>query len=137
MQKTIDNSDYALARRVTINGGFLDLVLGIVKILVGLIAHSQALIADGIHSLSDLATDFMVLFAARHGSREADDQHPYGHDRIETVASVILASLLGIVALGITWDAISRLVSGEPIPVPGVIALFIAGASSTGARVGT
>lgn len=130
VQRTSDNPDYALARRVTVNGAYLDLILGAVKIVVGWTAHSQALIADGIHSLSDLATDFLVLMAARHGSRAADEHHPYGHDRIETAASVLLASALAIVALGITWDALSRLLSGDPLPVPGVIALAVAAASA-------
>jgi hypothetical protein len=92
VQPTSDNADYLLARRVTMNGAILDFVLGVVKVVVGWLAQSQALIADGIHSLSDLATDFLVVIAARHGSRAADAQHPYGHDRIETVASVVLAS---------------------------------------------
>ncbi len=130
MQRTSDNPDYALARRVTVNGAYLDFILGAVKIVVGWTAQSQALIADGIHSLSDLATDFLVLIAARHGSRAADEHHPYGHDRIETAASVLLASALAIVALGISWDALLRLVSDEPLPVPGVIALAVAAVSA-------
>jgi cation diffusion facilitator family transporter len=130
VQPTSDNADYLLARRVTINGAILDFALGVVKVVVGWLAQSQALIADGIHSLSDLATDFLVVIAARHGSRAADAQHPYGHDRIETVASVVLASLLGIVALGITYSAVERLLSDQPIPVPGFIALVVAAASA-------
>ncbi len=123
-------SNYAIARRVTVNGGIADLLLGAVKIMVGWLAQSQALVADGIHSLSDLATDFLVVLAARHGSREADTHHPYGHDRIETLASVILAGALALVALGITWSAGSRLISGEPIAVPGIIALVVAAGSA-------
>ncbi|KAA3623629.1 MAG: cation transporter [Proteobacteria bacterium] len=130
MQQSTESSDYALTRRVTVNGGILDFALGVLKILVGWIAHSQSLVADGIHSLSDLATDFMVLLAARHGSRAADDMHPYGHDRIETLASVVLATLLAIVAVGIAWSAVARLLSGEPLVVPGILALVVAAFSA-------
>lgn len=128
--QTIENPEYRLARRVTLNGAYLDFVLGVIKIVVGWIAHSQALIADGIHSMSDLATDFLVLLAARHGSKEADDRHPYGHNRIETLASVLLAGALALVAIGISWGAIGRLLSDQPLPVPGAIALLVAAMSA-------
>ncbi len=120
------SAEYEITRRVTLVGGFIDLVLAIAKILVGVLAYSQALIADGIHSLSDLATDFMVILAARHASADADEDHPYGHDRIETVASVVLAILLGLVAAGICWDSLERLLSSQTQPVPGALALVVA-----------
>ncbi len=100
---------YREVRKVTLIGSVLDLSLGIAKIIVGAISGSHALIADGIHSLSDLATDFLVLFAAKHAHREADDEHPYGHGRIETLATVILGVSLVIVAVGICIDGIERL----------------------------
>ena len=81
---------YKDVRKVTLIGAVLDLFLGVIKIIVGISSGSQALVADGVHSLSDLATDFLVLFAAKHSHREADAEHPYGHGRIETVATVIL-----------------------------------------------
>ncbi|GJL80963.1 MAG: cation transporter [marine bacterium B5-7] len=124
------SAQYRITRRVTLVGAVLDFILGVIKIFIGWLAHSQALIADGIHSMSDLATDVMVILAARHGSREADEAHPYGHDRIETVASVILASVLAAVALGIAYDSLSRLASDEDIAIPGFIALVIAAISA-------
>ncbi len=87
----------------------LDLVLGIVKIIVGLVSHSQALVADGVHSFSDLASDVLVIVAARHASQAPDQEHPYGHGRIQTAASVLLAGSLMVVALGIVWDSLTRL----------------------------
>ncbi len=112
--------------RVTLIGAVLDLALGVVKIMVGLVANSQALIADGVHSLSDLMTDGLVLYAAKHASREADAEHPYGHARIETVATVILGIALIAVAVGISSDSIRRLFTPEELFIPGYWALIIA-----------
>ncbi|WJW75522.1 cation diffusion facilitator family transporter [Thiohalobacter sp. IOR34] len=113
-------------RRVTLIGSVVDLALGVAKILVGLSAHSQALIADGVHSLSDLATDFMVIFAAKHAHREADEEHPYGHGRIETLMTIALAAALLLVAGGIVWDASHRLFHPELLLHPGPLALWVA-----------
>ncbi len=120
---------YQAIRRVTLIGSALDLSLALLKIIFGFVAQSQALLADGVHSLSDLATDFMVLFAAKHGSREADETHPYGHGRIETLATVILGIALIIVAVGIAWDALNRMFHPEKLLQPGAWAIVIAGLS--------
>jgi len=117
---------YREARRATLIGSLVDLVLGVLKLAVGWLAHSQALIADGVHSLSDLATDVGVLFAARHASREADEDHPYGHGRIETAATVGLGFALIAAAAGIAWDAVRRLFAPELLLEPGVWALVVA-----------
>jgi cation diffusion facilitator family transporter len=122
------NERYRATRRVTIIGGVLDLVLGILKLVVGYIASSQALIADGVHSMSDLATDFMVIWAAREASRAPDANHPYGHQRIETLATIVLGLALTAVAIGITWDAAQTALGGDA-PTPGVAALLVAGFS--------
>jgi cation diffusion facilitator family transporter len=96
-------------------GGVLNLVLSILKIGVGWLGQSHALIADGFHSLSDLLTDGLVYFAAHHASQEADEEHPYGHARFETLATVILGALLIAVAGAIIWDAISRFFNDETL----------------------
>ncbi|MCW8901263.1 MAG: cation diffusion facilitator family transporter [Gammaproteobacteria bacterium] len=112
--------------RVTIIGSIVDFLLGVAKITIGFIAQSQALIADGVHSLSDLATDFAVLYAAKHSHQEADEEHPYGHGRIETVVTVGLGIALMGVAIGIMIDATNRLFNPTTLFVPGVLALSIA-----------
>lgn len=117
---------YREVRKVTLIGSLVDLLLGIAKILVGWLAHSQALVADGIHSLSDLATDIMVLYAAKHSHREADEDHPYGHGRIETLATVGLGITLILIALGIAYDAVRRMNAPELLLHPGVVALGVA-----------
>lgn len=120
---------YAAARHVTLVGSVVDLVLGVAKILVGVVGNSQALIADGVHSLSDLATDGIVLLAMKHGSRAADEEHPYGHGRIETLATVVLGVALVGVAGGIAWDATLRLLNPELLAHPGWLALSVAAVS--------
>lgn len=115
--------------RVTLVGSVVDLALGIAKLFFGFTAHSQALVADGIHSLSDLVTDGFVVYAATHASREADEEHPYGHRRIETVATVGLGVALFAVAAGIAWDAIERLFQPERLLHPGMAALVVASIS--------
>jgi len=115
--------------RVTLIGSVIDLLLGVAKIVMGVIAHSQALIADGVHSLSDLATDFVVLYAAKHAREDADEDHPYGHGRIETIATVALGGLLILAAAGIAWDAVSHMLEPESLMKPGFWALVVAAIS--------
>ena len=115
--------------RVTLIGSVIDLLLGVAKITVGFIAQSQALIADGVHSLSDLVTDFAVLYAAKHSHREADDDHPYGHGRIETVTTVGLGIALIGVSIGIMIDATHRLFNPDTLLSPGMLALAVAAIS--------
>jgi cation diffusion facilitator family transporter len=119
-----------IIRKVTLVGAAFDLLLGVLKITVGWVANSHALVADGIHSLSDLGTDFMVILVARQKLAEPDDDHPYGHDRFQTLVAVILAMLLALVAIGIAWDAITRLLSEAEHTIPGTLALWIAGFSA-------
>ncbi len=120
------NERYRATVRVTVIGAVVDLLLGVAKIVVGIIGHSQALVADGIHSLSDLLTDGFVLYAAKHANREADAEHPYGHGRIETLATQGLGVALIGVAIGIGIDAVRELIHPTDSPVPGWIALAVA-----------
>lgn len=117
------------ARRVTIIGALVDLVLGVSKILIGIPGHSQGLVADGIHSLSDLITDFLVLWATKYGSLEADADHQYGHERIQTAATVFLGIALIAVALGIAIDAVDRLLNPEALQTPAKLTLLVAAIS--------
>ena len=125
-QKAAHDPRYAEIRKVTLVGSVFDFLLGVSKIIVGYLSYSQALIADGIHSLSDLVTDFMVLYASKHASQDADEEHPYGHDRIETVTTVVLGAALILVAVGIAYDAIRRLYDPEHIVIPTYLALIVA-----------
>jgi cation diffusion facilitator family transporter len=114
---------------VTYWGVGVNILLSAAKLVGGIIGQSQALVADGLHSLSDLASDAMVLVAAHHAGEEADEEHPYGHARFETIATVALATLLGAVGLGIAYDAISRLILDESVAIPALFTLWIAAIS--------
>ena len=112
--------------RITLWGVAVNLVLAIIKTAGGIIGQSQALLADGIHSLSDLASDAMVLIAVKHAGEDADEDHPYGHARYETLATVALGILLIVVAGGIAYDAILRLEHPDEIKTPALFTLIIA-----------
>lgn len=112
--------------RTSLISALINLLLSGFKILVGLIGHSQALIADGIHSLSDLLSDALVYVAGHHAAQQPDQRHPYGHARYETVATLVLGLLLLAVALGIAWDAIWRLFEPSALLHPGPLALIAA-----------
>ncbi|MBT8126693.1 MAG: cation transporter [Gammaproteobacteria bacterium] len=128
MEISVEQRHQAI-NRVTLWGVLVNLLLSVTKLAGGFFGQSQALIADGLHSLSDLASDAMVFIAAKHASEEADAEHPYGHARYETIATVALASLLIIVGLGIAYDAIVSLVTDEPIAKPDIFTLWIAALS--------
>ncbi|MCS5586627.1 MAG: cation diffusion facilitator family transporter [Gammaproteobacteria bacterium] len=97
------------SQKVTIVGAIVDFLLAIFKIVAGAIGNSGALIADGIHSFSDLLSDGVVWYAAKHSAEEADEEHPYGHERFETVATLGLAIILAIIGTSIVFDAFDRL----------------------------
>lgn len=111
---------YQVARRVTLIGAVINAFLAAGKIALGFVGHSQGLVADGFHSLADLITDALVVFASRLGSQQADLDHPYGHGRIETAATVILSILLIITGVGIIGQAIYKLIN----PTQAVISSF-------------
>ena len=119
---------YWQAKKVTLIGALVNAILGTIKLVGGMFFHSHALTADGIHSFSDLLTDGMVLFASKYGSQDADDSHPYGHQRIETAATLLLASMLIIVGSGIAWDSLDEVLH-KSHTIPGWLALPIAAIS--------
>nr|BBJ04366.1 cation transporter [Marinobacter nauticus] len=117
------------ASRVTIIGMVLDAVLGVIKIIGGTLFHSHALVVDGIHSFTDVVSDWVVLAVMRLSRKGPDDDHPYGHQRIETLGTLLLGSILIAVGAALAWENILRLVSGEDLAVPGWPVLVAAGIS--------
>lgn len=113
-------------QRVTIVGAIVNIVLAAGKVVFGVIGQSQALVVDGVHSLSDLLSDGIVLAASRVGSKGPDLDHPYGHARIETAATIGIGVLLLLVAAGFAWDAFGRILHPESLWQPGWIALTAA-----------
>lgn len=122
----------AAASRSTWVSVVVNLALSTVQIVVGVWAKSQSLIADGIHSLSDLVADFVVLFANHHSQKDADEDHPYGHQRFETAASLVLGLLLLAVGVGMVWSAVVKLENPESVPQVHSVALWVAGGALVG-----
>ncbi len=118
---------YQETRRVTIVGALVNTLLAAAQIFGGLVTHSQGLIADGLHTLADLTSDFVVLIAAKHAHAAADEEHPYGHGRIETLATSLLGISLLAVAAGIAIDVIGRLLSPAQLlkPTPAALAFAL------------
>lgn len=117
---------HRVAQKSTLVSISLNTVLMALQIAVGTFAHSQALVADGIHSLADLISDFVVLFANRHSGAKPDADHNYGHSRYETVASLFLGGLLIAVGAGMLWRAGTRLADMQSIPAVHTSALAVA-----------
>ncbi len=116
----------ATVRRSTWTSIVVNIAISSVQITAGVLTKSQGLIADGIHSLSDLVADFVVLFASHHAQKAADEEHPYGHQRFETGASFALGMLLLIVGIGMVWAAAAKLQNPESIATVHSAALWVA-----------
>lgn len=115
-----------VSTRVTWLGVAVNLLLTVAKLVVGVISHSQALVADGVHSLTDLVSDGLVLVATNEANKAPDASHPYGHQRIETAASMLLGFALLVTAVIIGWGAVSRLQDPAGAQTPGQYALWVA-----------
>jgi len=117
---------HQVARKTTLVSVALNSVLVVLQLVIGVFAHSQALVADGIHSLADLISDFVVLLANRHSGAKPDADHNYGHSRYETVASLFLGALLIAVGIGMLWRAGLRITNLGDIPPVHMSALIVA-----------
>ncbi len=112
----------AVVSRVAWVGLWVNLLLSILKIVAGVVGHSRAVVADGIHSLSDLISDVAILVGVHFWSAPADAEHPHGHTRVETLVTVFIGALLLCTALGIAWDTLVTM--GRQAPArPGGVAL--------------
>lgn len=106
----------AEAQRATWVSVAVNLVLTVAQIIIGWLAHSQSLVAHGVHSFSDLLSDFLVIYASRQSAHPADQQHPYGHARVETAATLVLGASLTLIGGGILWQSGLRLQHIEVLP---------------------
>lgn len=112
-------------RSITLWGALLNIFLMILKIFSGILIRSSALIADGIHSFSDLATDIVVLIGTRLSHRPPDETHPYGHGKMETIASQLIALALVVLSVGLIWSAGTSIYRHEQ-NYPGFMVLIVA-----------
>ncbi|AWW45688.1 cation-efflux pump [Polynucleobacter paneuropaeus] len=114
------------AKKSTLVSVAVNLTLTVSQVFAGLLSGSQGLIADGIHSLTDLIADFVVLFANHHSAKDADEDHHYGHQRYETAASLFLGISLLAVALGMLWSAGHKIVNPIAPSQISILALYVA-----------
>ncbi|MBY4677801.1 cation diffusion facilitator family transporter [Marinobacterium arenosum] len=126
---TETEQQHRAAIRITLIGSLIDTLLGISKIAFGMLSHSAALVADGIHSLSDLATDALVLVMLRISAQDPDKDHPWGHGRFETVGTVFLGSALIAVAGAMAYESLQNLLQVSSLKIPEWPALVVAAVS--------
>lgn len=121
-----EQSRYRAGRRSTLISVVINVVLTAVQLVAGMIAGSQALVADGVHSLSDLVGDVIVLFAGQRSRKAPDHDHQYGHQRYENAASLMLGALLLGVGLVMLWSAVVKIEDPSLVPQVKPIALWVA-----------
>lgn len=123
-----DNNVQRVADRVSAVSITGNLILSVFKLIAGIVAHSNAMISDAIHSASDVFSTIVVIIGIRLASKEADKEHPYGHERMECVAAIVLAIILFMTGLGIGMEALKNILSGNysDLQVPGILALVAA-----------
>lgn len=126
--KTTEKDFCEVANRVSFITIIGNVILSVVKFLAGIIAHSNAMISDSVHSASDVFSTIVVIIGIKLASKEADKEHPYGHERLECVAAIVLAMVLFITGLGIGTEALKNIAQGNysDLQVPGILALIAA-----------
>lgn len=116
-----------IAMKVSIISIIANVVLAAFKLVAGILAHSSAMVSDAIHSASDVFSTFVVMIGIKIASKEPDEEHPYGHERMECVAAIILATILCITGLGIGKNALEYITgNSSEVSVPGMLALIAA-----------
>ena len=122
------NEEERIAMIVSLNSIVANLVLSLAKLAAGFLAHSAAMISDGIHSASDVFSTFVVMAGVKMSNKASDEEHQYGHERMECVAAIILACMLTLVAIGIGYSGYEKVfnTSPEDLVVPGQLALWAA-----------
>ena len=127
------------AKRVTMQVSTVGIVcnaaLTVFKLVAGIVAHSSAIVADAVHSASDILGSLIVMIGAIFSNKAADASHPYGHEKLECIASILLGNILVLVGAAIGYAGVMKIVRGETLAAPGVLAL-IAAVVSIGVKEG-
>ena len=114
------------ATRVSLVSMITNVILTLLKLAAGLLAHSGAMISDAVHSASDIFSGLIVLLGVKIATKEPDEQHPYGHERYECVAALLLSGILAVVGGAIGIGAVKDIISGKTAEIPGLLALIAA-----------
>ncbi|EES51248.1 cation diffusion facilitator family transporter [Clostridium botulinum] len=125
MKELNNNERLKIGYRVSVVTIIGNVILSIIKIGIGIVASSKAMIADGVHSLSDVFSTIGVIIGLKLSSKKADKEHPYGHEKFESLTSVFLGIMLVLVSLGIGFSGIKNLIYGN-YSIPGSLAIFAA-----------
>lgn len=120
------NEHSSVAMRISVVSIIGNIILAILKLLAGIIAHSGAMISDAVHSASDVFSTFVVIGGVKMAGKAEDSDHPYGHDRLESVAAIILAVALAITGVGIGYTGIKNIINAKELAMPGALALIAA-----------
>ena len=126
-QESMDNNQIAM--KVSSVSIAINLILSVLKLIAGIVAHSGAMVSDAIHSASDVGSTLIVIVGVRLSGKQSDQEHPYGHERMECVSSIILSGLLLATGIGIGISGLENIVkstSGKEIEIPGMLALIAA-----------
>lgn len=117
-----------IALRVSVETILGNVILTVFKLFAGFVAHSGAMLSDAVHSLSDVLSTFIVIIGVKLAGKKSDKDHPYGHERMECVAAIVLAIILFITGLVIGWNGVQKIITGnyDELTVPGSIALAAA-----------
>ncbi len=123
-----NNNEMMIANRVSVITIAENILLALFKLVAGIVAHSGAMISDAVHSASDVFSTFVVMIGIKLASKEPDKEHPYGHERLECVAAILLAFVLFITGLGIGAGALRNILQGNysQLQIPGILALAAA-----------
>lgn len=126
--KLMKNEFEKVAMKVSFVSIAANVILSVFKLFAGIFAHSGAMISDAVHSASDVFSTIVVIIGIRISSKKSDKEHPYGHERMECVAAIVLATILAVTGLGIGYGAVTQILSGDyaNLAVPGLMALVAA-----------
>lgn len=127
-EKDTKPDETAVIRKLSLVGITGNVFLSAFKFIAGIMGNSSAMVSDAVHSLSDVFATFIAFLGVRFGRREADASHPYGHERIESLAAIVLGLILLVTGVGIGWVGLEKILAGnyESLPIPGMIALVAA-----------
>ena len=133
-EKDTKPDETAIIRKLSLVGIIGNVFLSAFKFIAGIMGNSSAMVSDAVHSLSDVFATFIAFLGVRFGRREADASHPYGHERIESLAAIVLGLILLVTGVGIGWVGLEKILAGnyESLPIPGMIAL--SGRACSGTR---
>lgn len=136
-EKDTKPDETAVIRKLSLVGIIGNVFLSAFKFIAGIMGNSSAMVSDAVHSLSDVFATFIAFLGVRFGRREADASHPYGHERIESLAAIVLGLILLVTGVGIGWVGLEKILAGnyESLPIPGMIA-FVAAIVSIAVKEG-